>query len=701
MHYLKKLKTILQSKYLFKFILIICIFYAEIIFFYFPQKSKYTGNEKEIIGIVTNLKEDGDHLTLEIKEKEKLIAHYYFKTKKEKQTFLKQIELGTKIKIIGTLNQPTNNTIPNIFNYKEYLKHKGIFFLIQANKIEILSYHQSLFYQIKNIILNRIDKIDKTGYLRTFILGDKTIMDQETISKYQENGISHLFSISGMHISFIVTILLFLLNKITYHNKSKYGIISIFLIFYLFLTGNSASITRTTIMFILFSINKCFNLKIKSIDLLLCLLSISIIIDTNLIFDIGFQFSYVISTAIILSQKKISKLPNRYKSIYISLLSFIVSFPISIYHFQKINYLSILFNLVMIPLISTIIFPATFLVLIFSNLYPIYEKLIFILEKINAIFYYIPYGKIIFCKPNILMIILYYLLIILSIYKKKYYILLGTVILIHYQIPTMNQNLLVTFLDVGQGDSIFIKLPHNQGNILIDTGGKIEIPKEKWAQNKNKTTLTTSRIIPYLHSMGIKKLDYLILSHGDYDHMGESINLVNHFKINKVIFNCGSKNDLEQKLINVLHKKGIEYRSCIKKINVDRTKLYFLNTKEYNNENDNSNVIYLNYNNYQFLFMGDAGIDKEKDLLDQYNLKNIDFFKVGHHGSNTSSSKYFIDKIKPKYSFISVGKNNRYGHPKETVLNILTHSKIYRTDQDGSIEIKINKTADKIKIYSP
>ena len=696
---MKKLKTTLQSRYLFKFILVICILYAQIIFFFFPQKSKYVGNEKEFIGIVTNLREDGDHLTLEIKEKEKLIVHYYFKKLQEKQTFLKQIEIGTKIKIIGTLNQPAGNTIPNIFNYKEYLKRKRIFFLVQADKIEILSYRQNLFYQLKNIMLNRIDKIDKTGYLRTFILGDKTIMNQETISKYQENGISHLFSISGMHISFIVTILLLILNKITYHDKYKYGIISIFLVFYLFLTGNSASVTRATIMFILFSINKCFNLKIKSLDLLLFLLSILIIIDVNLIFNIGFQFSYIISTAIILRQKKIRKLPNRYKSIYISLLSFVVSFPISIYHFQKINCLSILFNLVMIPLISTMIFPATFLVLIFSNLYPVYEKLIAILEKINTIFYYIPYGKIIFCKPNLLMILFYYLLIILSICKKKYYILLGIVIFIHYQIPKIDQSFFVTFLDVGQGDSIFIRMPHDQGNILIDTGGKIEIPKEKWAQNKNKTTLTTSKLIPYLHSMGIKKLDYLIISHGDYDHMGESVNLVNQFKIDKVIFNCGSKNDLEQKLIKVLRKKGITYYSCIKKINVEGTKLYFLNTKEYNNENDNSNVIYLNYNNYQFLFMGDAGIDKENDLLKQYTLKNIDFFKVGHHGSNTSSSKYFISKISPKYSFISVGKNNRYGHPKETVLNILAHSKIYRTDQDGSIEIRLDRRKYEIRNY--
>ena len=119
------------------------------------------------------------------------------------------------------------------------------------------------------------------------------------------------------------------------------------------------------------------------------------------------------------------------------------------------------------------------------------------------------------------------------------------------------------------------------------------------------------------------------------------------------------------------------------------------------NENDNSNVIYFNYNNYKFLFMGDAGIEREKDILEKYNLKDIDFLKVGHHGSNTSSSKEFIDSVNPKYSIISVGKNNRYNHPKDSVLETLSNSKIYRTDIDGSIEIKINKNGYKIKTCPP
>ena len=99
--------------------------------------------------------------------------------------------------------------------------------------------------------------------------------------------------------------------------------------------------------------------------------------------------------------------------------------------------------------------------------------------------------------------------------------------------------------------------------------------------------------------------------------------------------------------------------------------------------------------------MGDAGINKEEDIINKYDIKNIDFLKVGHHGSNTSSSKDFIDKIKPRYSIISVGKNNRYGHPNEEVLSTLKSSKIYRTDKDGTIEVRIKGSGYKIKTYSP
>ena len=153
--------------------------------------------------------------------------------------------------------------------------------------------------------------------------------------------------------------------------------------------------------------------------------------------------------------------------------------------------------------------------------------------------------------------------------------------------------------------------------------------------------------------------------------------------------------------IKVLDKKKIKYYSCIKKLNIDNNKLYFLQTKEYDNENDNSNVIYSKYGTFKFLFMGDAGIEKEKDILEKYNISDVYVLKVGHHGSKTSSSKEFINEIDPKYGVISVGKNNRYGHPNKEVLDTLNDSKIYRTDQDGSIMFKIKKDKLRIETYSP
>ena len=228
--------------------------------------------------------------------------------------------------------------------------------------------------------------------------------------------------------------------------------------------------------------------------------------------------------------------------------------------------------------------------------------------------------------------------------------------------------------------------------ILIDVGGHSNYEKNK----KLYDTIEGS-----IKSLGIKKIDCFLITHGDFDHMGEAINLVENFKVEKVIFNCGEFNELEQDLIKVLDKKKIPYYSCIKELNIDDNKLYFLNNKDYGNENDNSSVIYTELNNHKFLFMGDAGVGVEEDLIKKYNLQDIDVLKVGHHGSKTSSGEEFIDEINPKYSIISVGKNNRYGHPNDSVLDNLYDSKIYRTDQDGSIMFKLKNNKLEIETCTP
>ena len=183
--------------------------------------------------------------------------------------------------------------------------------------------------------------------------------------------------------------------------------------------------------------------------------------------------------------------------------------------------------------------------------------------------------------------------------------------------------------------------------------------------------------------------------------MGNAIDLVNNFKVKQVIFNNDEYNNLELELIKQLQLNNIMYYQGVKQLNINNNKLYFLNNKIYDNENDNSNIIYAKLNNVKMLLMGDASTKVEADLLTNYNLTNIDILKVGHHGSKTSSSEEFINNINPKYSIITVGKNNRYGHPNKEVLENLKKSKIYRTENEGSIMFKIKNNKLKIETCAP
>ena len=698
-----RLKRILQHRYFFGVLAFCFILYSLFVYYFINFNSYYNGFEKSLQGTVNSYNINGDKLTIYLKAKEIVIVNYYFKSLNEKTYFEDNLKLGDLISVAGELEEPERNRVFNGFDYKKYLYNKHIFYLMNANNISIMEKNSGLLFYFKNLVMDRINSISKSkGYIMTFILGDKSFIDNEVKESYQDNGISHLFAVSGMHISLFAGIMLFFLKRVSYNNYFNYGMVCLFLLFYLFLAGFPASLLRASVMFILFSINKVFNLKISNLNILFMVIVTILFIDPFYLFDIGFQFSYLISGTLIMMRWKIGVIKSKLKrSFYVSVVCFLVSFPICIYNFYGTNFMSVLFNLFYIPFVSIIVFPLSLITFVFPLLDSVLYYSIFVMERISLFISSINFGYIIFPKVNFGVYFIYYIVIFLSFWKIEFVLLFLVMLLIHKGYIYFNSNLYVYYLDVGQGDSALIKLPNNSGNILIDTGGKFSYEMEKWREKRSKYSIVKSSTIPFLKSFGIKKLDYLILSHGDYDHIGEAINLVDNFNVEKVIFNCGEFNDLEKELIKVLDKKKIRYYLCIKELNIDNNELYFLQTKEYDNENDNSNVIYTELNGYKFMFMGDAGVDKEKDVLDKYNISNVDVLKVGHHGSKTSSDKNFIDEMNPKYSVISVGKNNRYGHPNKEVLNNLDNSKIYRTDQDGSIMFKIKNNKLKIGTCLP
>ena len=666
---MKRLRNILQSKHLIKIITIIIFIITLLYTNYYPFKSKYTKNDKEFIGIVTKYEVKEDKITIEIKAKEKLLITYKYQDKE-----FNNLSYGDKIKVKGTLITPSKNTNQNTFNYQKYLYYKKIYYLVEATSINKIANNHNYLYTIKNTLYQKINKLKSSNYIKTLLFCDNTL-SKEIKESYRINGISHLFSVSGMHINFFVSIIYLYLNKITYNKRIKYLITNIFIITYLILFPSS-SLLRSAVMSILYSINYLLKLKIKKIDILLLTLGVSLLINPFIIYDLGYIYSYTITFFLVLSSSTLKKKNKINKIIYISLLSFLVSIPITIYNSFEINIISILLNIILVPIISIIILPLTILTYIF----PILDSILYLftntLETISLFISKINTTKIIFPKPSLLIIVLYYIIFLLSYQNKKYFYLNIILLIIIYIFPYLNSNFEVVMFEVGEADCHLIKYPYNKNTILIDTG-------------KNEYKIK-NEVIPYLKSIGIKKIDYLIITHGDLDHIGGSITLINNFQVKNVILNKGTFTDLEKELIKNLNKKKIPYQININKINLSNHTIYLLNNTKYNNENDNSIITYFTYQKYKFLYMGDASITTEDNLLENYNLNNISILKVGHHGSNTSSSKDFISQINPSISLISVGENNIYHHPNKEVINNLSKSRIYRTDINNMVKLTIN-----------
>lgn len=669
---MKKLKMILQSRYIFKILTILILIITIIYTKYYPFKSVFNTNDTEFIGIVEDYIIKDNQIKISLKSKERIIVTYKYTGK-----VFNNLSYGDKIKVTGVLKEPSTNNIFNNFNYKKYLYNKKIYYIIEASKIDKIQNNNNHIYTIKNLLYTRINSLKSSNYIKALLFGDNKL-DKEIKTSYQINGISHLFSVSGFHINFITSIIYFYLDRVTYNKKIKYITVDIFLVLYLLLC-NTTSLLRCTVMNILLSINYLLKLDIKKIDIVLLTLILCITINPFIIYDIGFIYSYTISFFLILYKNKYKTNNKLLKIIYISLISFLVSLPINIYTSYEINFLSIILNIIIVPIVSLILLPLSLLTLIFPILDNILYLITSILEKISLYTSNINIFKQVLSKPSIILIIIYYLVIILILSKNKHYYLILILLIFHKTIPLYNSNLEVVMFDVGEADSMLISTPSKKVNILIDTGRGIDI----------------NNIIIYLKSIGISKLNYLIITHGDEDHIGGALYLIDNFKVDNVILNKGDYTELEVELITHLKNKNIKYTNNINKIPLLGSYMYLLNTKKFSNENDNSIVTYFEYQKYKFLFMGDSSSKTEEYLINNYNLTNISFLKVGHHGSNTSSSPLFINKITPKVSLISVGRNNFYHHPNKEVLTNLSNSVIYRTDINKSIKIKIN---NKVKI---
>lgn len=722
----------------FKRYTIILIIFSIIFGYYYTNKLEdkynnlYLESEKvqEYALVVSEKKESKYKDTYKIKivnsnNKKRNNTYLYMRVKKGSN-----INYGDMIFIESEFFEPEIDRNERGFNYKEYLKTIKIYGTVEVNKYsvidkekinKILMYTSKLKKKLKDNIGKVIEKEENKKLVIAMILGDAEELSDEVKEDFLNSNLYHILSVSGGQVSNIIIGITIIFRILKVHKKIVNIVCIIVLIQFMFLTGLTPSIIRACIMCI---INLLASILSKRYDIANSLgISLIIILLNNphSINSLSVLLSYFGFLGIIILGsywiKKVNKIIENNIIRYIlniiisSIAAQIFIFPIILYIFGTISLTFMLSNLFIIPLSSVITIIGFFIMICPIKLFEVIEPIIEITINIVKLFSNINISKIYCIIPNMIQIIIYYVINIYLyymvrrdyIYKIKHFIkkygrdiflIIIVIIFIKIFIITNLNDFYIDFIDVGQGDATLIVTNSNK-KILIDGGG---------SEFNSNFDVGKNTLLPHLLKRKINKLDYVIISHFDSDHVGGILTILDELKVKKVIIGKQfESSENYEELIRIVEKKKIKFYSLEagQNINVDKdTYIDILwpdksNIIKENILNNNSLVFKLNYKNRSMLFTGDIEEIAEKAILSQYidNLKVLktDIIKIAHHGSKTSSITQFINNTKPKIALIGVGKNNKFGHPNfKTIENFQKiGSKIFRTDENGEIQIKI------------
>lgn len=692
----------------------VCLYQDEIINAPKPKPSHQIHGE-----IHTNPIIDANKISFVFKIKQQKIMVVAYADKQSDILIFQKRDIGDICRLKGEASLPDPNTNPYLFNYQQYLTYQDIQWVqtIESNSLnECVKGKKSIIQMVKSgrqYITRSVESKfneDTEGVINALLFGDRTKMSSQVESQYQIVGIVHLLAISGSHISLLSLVTYFILIRLGITKESSLIFTIFMIISYGFLAGASASVVRAVIIGVLVCIIRYLKIKLDLMTPLILSCILMLAVNPNYLYDIGFQFSFISSFTILLTTKRMLSYKSWYaKALFTSSTTQLSSLPILLVNFHEFSPYSILFNLIYIPFITFIILPFCILCFVATLILPSFS---WVFEVVLSFFImcsntllnlsmHLPFVKLIFIHPSKTIVLFYFIIIFAIFYfmeekdkQIKFNIsLLGFFLLIccHYFYPNVNPVGKIVFIDVGQGDSTLIKLPFNKGNYIIDTGGIVQFSQEKWMKRKKEYSTGTDILLPILKGEGISKIDKLVFTHGDYDHIGGAKEVLELFPVEKLYI--GDKlnfGKVEQERIDLANKKG----SIIQRVSEgfswkvgDFTFHVLSPIKGYaGEENHGSIVIKAKIGDKVWMFTGDIDEGREKSIISKYNVK-ADVLKVGHHGSDTSTSDAFVRAVAPKFAIISVGTNNRYGHPKKEVIDRLQKEKIIilRTDRDGAI----------------
>lgn len=637
---------------------------------------------------------NGDSLSFRGRADGQTYQVFYKLTSQEEQTYFQKLTGLVQLEVEAEISLPAGQRNFKGFDYQAYLKTQGIYRTVKITAIKKIVPVQSwnVFDWLSNwrrqalVYVKTNFPAPMSHYMTGLLFGDLDSDFDQMSDLYSSLGIIHLFALSGMQVGFVIDKFRWILLRLGLTKETVDKLQIPFSLVYASLTGFSVSVVRSLVQKIL------GNMGLRKLDNFAVTVFVCLLILPRFLLTAGgvltFTYAFLLTVFDFEDLGQVKKAAVESLSISLGILPILMTY---FYAFQPLSILltfafSFVFDVLLLPGLSVIFLLSPLVKITWVNGFFVF------MEKIIVWVADLGLRPWILGKPSelVLLLLLVSLFLLYDFHRRKKWLLgLSLVLALLFFItkhPLENE---VTVVDIGQGDSIFLRDMRGR-TVLIDVGGRVNFAaKEAWQEGSSQANAERT-LIPYLHSRGVDRIDSLVLTHTDTDHVGDVLEVAKQVQIGRIVVSPGS--------LTVP-----DFVATLKKINVpvhvvkvgDRLPIFdsYLEVLYPDGTGDGGNndsiVLYGRLLETNFLFTGDLE-QGELDLIETYPNLPVDVLKAGHHGSKGSSYPEFLDHIEAKIALVSAGENNRYKHPHQETLDRFDsrNIQVYRTDQQGAIRFR-------------